>query len=57
MVQHRTYLKVADNSGAKALMVIQPLGGSGKRKAKAGELVIGVVKALIRTVRLKTVRL
>lgn len=44
MVQHRTYLKVADNSGAKALMVIQPLGGSGKRKAKAGEIVIGVVK-------------
>ena len=43
-VQHRTYLKVADNSGAKALMVIQPLGGSGKRKAKTGELVIGVVK-------------
>src|SRR3989338_10963113 len=44
MVQHRTYLKVVDNSGAKALMVIQPLGGSGKRKAKTGELVIGVVK-------------
>ena len=43
-VQHRTYLKVADNSGAKALMVIQPLGGSGKRKAKTGEIVIGVVK-------------
>lgn len=44
MVQHRTYLKVADNSGAKALMVIQPLGGSGKRKAKTAEIVIGVVK-------------
>ena len=44
MVQHRTYLKVADNSGAKALMVIQPLGGSGKRKARLGELVVGVVK-------------
>ena len=43
-VQHRTYLKVADNSGAKALMVIQPLGGSGKRKAHTGQIVVGVVK-------------
>lgn len=44
MVQHRSYLKVADNSGAKYLMVIQPLGGSGKRKASLGELVVAVVK-------------
>ncbi len=44
MVQHRTVLKVADNSGAKALQVVQPLGGSGKRKATLGELVVGVVK-------------
>lgn len=44
MVQHRSYLKVADNSGAKKLMVIQPLGGSGKRKATLGEVMIGVVK-------------
>lgn len=43
-VQHRTYLKVADNSGAKALMVIQPLGGTGKRKASTGQVVVGVVK-------------
>lgn len=44
MVQHRTILTVADNSGAKALQVIQPLGGSGKRKATLGEVVVGVVK-------------
>jgi|SRR3989338_1673977 len=44
MVQHRTYLKVADNSGAKQLMVAQPLGGSGKRKATLGQLVIAIVK-------------
>lgn len=43
MVQHRTILKVADNSGAKVLRVIQPLGGSGKRKATVGELVVAVV--------------
>lgn len=44
MVQHRTILKVADNSGAKLLQVIQPLGGSGKRKATLGEVVVAVVK-------------
>lgn len=44
MVQHRTILTVADNSGAKALRVIQPLGGSGKRKATVGQLVVAVVK-------------
>lgn len=44
MVQHRTRLNVADNSGAKVLQVIQPLGGSGKRKATLGEIVVGVVK-------------
>ena len=44
MVQHRTRLTVADNSGAKILQVIQPLGGSGKRKATLGQLVVAVVK-------------
>ena len=44
MVQHRSRLTVADNSGAKVLQVIQPLGGSGKRKASLGQVVVGVVK-------------
>lgn len=44
MVQHRSVLKVADNSGAKRIMVIQPLGGSGKRLARLGEVFVGVVK-------------
>lgn len=44
MVQHRTRLTVADNSGAKILQVIQPLGGSGKRKATLAQVVVGVVK-------------
>ena len=44
MVQHRTRLIVADNSGARVLQVIQPLGGSGKRKATLGQLVVAVVK-------------
>ncbi len=46
MVQHRSYLKVADNSGAKTVQVIQPLGGTGKRKAGLSELVVAVAKAI-----------
>jgi large subunit ribosomal protein L14 len=37
-------VKVADNSGAKMVQVIQPLGGSGKRKAYLAQLFTGVVK-------------
>lgn len=44
MVQHRTMLQVADNSGAKKLQVIQLLGGSGKRFGRLGETVVAVVK-------------
>lgn len=44
MVQHRSMVKVADNSGAKIVRVIQPLGGSGKRLARLGEIFVGVVK-------------
>ncbi len=47
MVQHRSVIKVADNSGAKLLRVIQPLGGSGKRKASVGELVVAVVEGAV----------
>lgn len=38
-------VKIADNSGAKIVQVIQPLGGSGKRLARLGELFVGVVKS------------
>lgn len=44
MVQHRSIVKVADNSGAEFVQIIQPLGGSGKRKATLGELAVAVVK-------------
>lgn len=44
MVQHRTMLNVADNSGAKKLQVIQLLGGSGKRFGRVGEVLVAVVK-------------
>ena len=44
MVQQQTYLKVADNTGAKELMCIRVLGGSGRRYANVGDVVVASVK-------------
>ena len=44
MVQQQTYLKVADNTGAKELMCIRVLGGSGRRYANSGDVVVASVK-------------
>lgn len=44
MVQQQTMLKVADNSGAKELMVIRVLGGSKVKTGNIGEIVVGTVK-------------
>ena len=44
MVQMQTYLKVADNTGAKELMCIRVLGGSRKRYANIGDVVVCSVK-------------
>ncbi|KKQ67425.1 MAG: 50S ribosomal protein L14 [Candidatus Daviesbacteria bacterium GW2011_GWA2_38_24] len=44
MVQHRSMLNVADNSGAKKLQVIQLLGGTRKRFGRLGDVVVAVVK-------------
>ncbi|KAA0205988.1 50S ribosomal protein L14 [Candidatus Uhrbacteria bacterium] len=45
MVQHRSMLSVADNTGAKLLQVINVRGGYKKRYAKLGDLVTCVVKS------------
>ena len=44
MVQQQTYLKVADNTGAKELMCIRVLGGTGRRYANIGDIVVCAVK-------------
>lgn len=44
MIQQQTYLKVADNTGAKELMCIRVLGGSGRRYANIGDVVVASVK-------------
>ena len=44
MIQQETRLKVADNSGAKEVLCIKVLGGSRKRYAKTGDLIVITVK-------------
>ena len=44
MIQQQTYLKVADNTGAKELMTIRVLGGTGRRDANIGDGVVASVK-------------
>ncbi|MBN1333089.1 MAG: 50S ribosomal protein L14 [Synergistales bacterium] len=47
MIQLRTVLKVADNSGAKKIQCIQVLGGSRRRWGTIGDVIIASVKEAI----------
>ena len=47
MLQHRSMMNVADNSGAKKLQVIRVLGGYKKRYARIGDVVTAVVKEAV----------
>ena len=53
MIQPQSYLNVADNSGAKKLMCIQILGGSQRKFANIGDIIIAVVKDAIPNMPLK----
>ena len=44
MVQQQTILKVADNTGAKEIMCIRCLGGSYRKYARVGDIIIASVK-------------
>lgn len=44
MIQQQTYLKVADNTGAKEIMCIRVLGGTRRRYANIGDVIIASVK-------------
>ena len=68
MIQAQTRLKVADNSGAKELMCIKVLGGSRRRYARVGDVVVASVKSaapnagvkkkeVVRAVLVRTVRI
>ena len=45
MLQQQSMMKVADNTGAKELMCIRVLGGTGRRYANIGDVVVASVKS------------
>lgn len=47
MIQQETRLRVADNTGAREILCIRVLGGSGRRYASIGDIIIGTVKNAI----------
>ena len=44
MIQQETRLKIADNSGAKEILCIRVLGGTGRRYAGVGDIIVATVK-------------
>jgi len=53
MIQPRTMLNVADNSGAKKISCIRVLGGSGRRYATVGDIIIVAVKEALPNAKAK----
>ena len=47
MIQQETRLRVADNTGAREVLCIRVLGGSGRRYASIGDVIVGTVKHAI----------
>jgi large subunit ribosomal protein L14 len=47
MIQQESRLKVADNTGAKEILTIRVLGGSGRRYAGLGDVIVATVKDAI----------
>ena len=47
MIQQETRLKVADNTGAREILCIRVLGGSGRRYASIGDVIVATVKDAI----------
>ena len=45
MIQHETRLKIADNTGARELLVIHVTGGSRRKFGRIGDIVVGTVKS------------
>lgn len=54
MIQMQTMLRVADNTGAKKLMCIKVLGGSKRRYASIGDVIVASVKEAIPNSRIRT---
>ena len=54
MIQMQTILEAADNSGAKKLMCVKVLGGSKKRYARVGDIIVASIKDCIPNSRVKS---
>ena len=44
MIQQESRVKVADNTGAREILCIKVLGGSGRRYASVGDVIVGTIK-------------
>ena len=53
MIQQQTRMRVADNSGAKEVMCIKVLGGSKRRVASVGDIVVVSIKSAMPTSKVK----
>ncbi len=53
MIQNYTYLNVADNSGAREVMCFKVLGGSRRRYAGIGDIIVVTVKEALPTSKIK----
>jgi large subunit ribosomal protein L14 len=45
MIQHESRLKIADNTGAREILVIHVMGGSTRRYGRIGDVVVGAVQS------------
>ena len=57
MLQQESRVNVADNTGAKELLIIRILGGSHRRSANIGDIVVATVKSATPADKLKRVML
>ncbi|RYX78279.1 50S ribosomal protein L14 [bacterium] len=53
MIQQQTRLRVADNSGAKEVMCVKVLGGSRRRYASVGDIIVVSIKEAMPTAKVK----
>lgn len=53
MIQQESRLKVADNTGAREVLCVRVLGGSGRRYASVGDEIVGTVKQAVPAASIK----
>ncbi len=56
MIQEETYLKVADNTGAKEIKTIRVLGGSSRKFGNIGDVIVASVRKALPAVRSRRAR-